>query len=61
MINKDEVKGKAEQVKGAIKEQTGKLVGDPELEAEGEVDRAAGKVQEKAGAVRRKIEEVTGS
>lgn len=57
MTNSDEIKGKFEQVKGAVKEQAGKLTNDPDLEAEGEVDQTAGKIQEKAGTVRRKVEE----
>jgi uncharacterized protein YjbJ (UPF0337 family) len=57
MMNKDELKGKATQVKGVIKEETGKLIDDPELEEDGEIDQAVGKVQEKAGTVRRKIED----
>lgn len=56
-MNKDEMKGKFDQVKGAVKEQTGKALDNPDLEAEGEVDRAAGKIQEKAGTVKRKIDE----
>lgn len=58
MWNKDEVKGKAEQVKGAAKDKVGELTGDPVLEAEGEAERVVGKVRETAGTVRRKTEEV---
>ncbi len=58
MWNKDEVKGKTEQVKGAAKDKVGELTGDPVLEAEGEAERVVGKVRETAGTVRRKTEEV---
>ena len=59
MINKDELKGKTNQVKGAVKEQTGKMLDDPDLQAEGEVEKTAGKIQEKVGTVRRTFDEAT--
>ena len=62
MWNDDEVKGKGKQVKGSIKSKVGKLTGDPDLESEGEADKAGGQIQEKFGNVRKKagnvIEEV---
>ena len=58
MWNKDEIKGKAEQVKGAAKEKVGEFANDPELEAEGEADQVAGKVREFVGTVQRKTEDV---
>lgn len=57
-MNKDEIKGKAEQVKGTVKEKAGEWTNDPELEAEGVVDQATGKVRENVGAAKRKAEEV---
>ena len=39
-MNKDQVKGRVEQAKGAVKETTGKAVGDRNLQAEGKVDKA---------------------
>ena len=54
MWNKDEIKGKGKQIEGAIKNKTGKLIGNPNLEAKGEAERLAGKVQEKTGEARRK-------
>jgi uncharacterized protein YjbJ (UPF0337 family) len=57
MWNKDEIKGKGKQIEGSIKDKTGKLVGNPKLEAKGEAERAAGKIQEKSGEVRRKTGE----
>jgi uncharacterized protein YjbJ (UPF0337 family) len=58
MRNKDEVKGKAKQIKGAIKAKVGEMTNNPRLEAEGEAERREGKVQEKVGKVRRKVREV---
>ena len=57
MWNKDEVKGKAEEVKGIVKEKTGELIGDEELEAEGIIDQATGKVRQTTGAVKRHVED----
>lgn len=55
--NKDEVEGKFDQAKGAIKENVGRAVDDRELESEGAADRAGGNVQEGFGTARRKVGE----
>ena len=52
---KDELKGNAHEVKGAIKATTGKVTGDAKLEAEGHAEKATGKVQKKAGEVEKVI------
>ena len=57
MVGKDEVKGKARQIKGGIKAKVGKVTNNPNLEAEGESERTKGKVQEKVGKGRRKVGE----
>ncbi|MFI4888902.1 MAG: CsbD family protein [Steroidobacterales bacterium] len=51
-INKDQVKGRVEEVKGTIKEATGKIVGNPTLEAKGNIEKNLGKAQAKIGDVR---------
>ncbi len=50
---KDEVVGKIHEVKGALKEKVGKLTNNPDLEAEGKVEKVAGKVQNKIGQVKK--------
>lgn len=55
--NKDEVEGKFDQAKGAVKENVGRAVGDRDLEVEGQADRAGGNVQEGFGTARRKVGE----
>ena len=50
---KDEVAGKIHEVKGAVKEKVGKLTNDPDLEAEGIVEKVAGKIQHKIGQVKK--------
>jgi uncharacterized protein YjbJ (UPF0337 family) len=58
MKYEDEVKGKGKQVKGAVKEQLGKLTGNRDLENSGTADRVEGDVQEGFGKAKRKIGEV---
>jgi uncharacterized protein YjbJ (UPF0337 family) len=48
-MNKDQLKGRLEELKGSIKEATGKLVGDDTLEAKGIIQKNVGEVQEKVG------------
>lgn len=57
MWNKDEVKGKAEQVKGIVKEKAGRVTGDKDLEADGTVDQVDGKLREGVGAAKRHVKE----
>ncbi|HEY0405394.1 MAG TPA: CsbD family protein [Pyrinomonadaceae bacterium] len=53
--NKDEVEGKFDQAKGAVKENVGRAIDDREMEGEGTADRAGGKVQEGFGTAKRKV------
>jgi uncharacterized protein YjbJ (UPF0337 family) len=48
---KDQVAGKAHEVKGAIKEKAGRAAKNPELEAEGQDEKVGGKIQKKLGEV----------
>lgn len=54
--DKDQVEGAMHKAKGAIKKSAGKLVGNPRLEAEGRVEEAAGKMQQKLGQVEKALE-----
>jgi uncharacterized protein YjbJ (UPF0337 family) len=56
-ISKDQVKGRVEEVKGAIKEATGKLVGDKTLEAKGNMQKNLGKAQAKFGALTENVKD----
>jgi uncharacterized protein YjbJ (UPF0337 family) len=51
-MDKDRIKGSAEQAKGAVKEAAGKILGDKKLETEGKTDKAAGKVQNAIGGLK---------
>ena len=55
MWNRDEVRGKTDQVKGRVKEEVGDMMDDDRLENEGRSERAAGEIQEGFGRGRRKI------
>lgn len=48
-MHKDEVEGAGKQAKGAVKDAVGGLTGNEKLQAEGKLDKAEGKVQQKVG------------
>lgn len=50
---RDKSEGTFHTLKGKAKEVVGKLTDDPELEAEGTVEKAAGQLQEKVGEVKK--------
>jgi len=52
MMDKDRIDGAAKQVKGAIKEAVGKVTGDSKTQAEGVVEKAAGKLQNSVGGAK---------
>ena len=56
-MNRDEIKGKAQKAKGYVKDKTGEILNDPQLEAEGEIERAAGTVREGFGRAARNVQE----
>lgn len=56
-MDREEIKGKAEKAKGFVKEKAGELTNNPDLEAEGKIDRASGAVREGVGKVKRKVKE----
>ena len=49
----DQVEGKLHDVKRKVKEIAGKVMNDPDLEAEGEAEEIAGKIQNKVGQVKK--------
>jgi uncharacterized protein YjbJ (UPF0337 family) len=51
-MDKDRIKGSAEQMKGKAKEVAGKVTGDQKTEAEGKADQAAGKVRNAVGGLK---------
>jgi len=57
MWNKDEVRGKADQLKGRVKQGLGDMANDEELREEGAADEAQGDVEKGVGEGRRKVGE----
>lgn len=55
-MNKDQVKGRIEEVVGQVTEIAGELVGNPELELKGIVRKRSGKVRAEIGDLRNRIE-----
>jgi uncharacterized protein YjbJ (UPF0337 family) len=56
-MNRDEIEGKAEALKGKAKQAAGDLTDDQRLHDEGVADEAAGKTQDAIGRGRRKVGE----
>ena len=56
-MNRDEIKGKVEQVQGKVKEHIGRATSDERLRDEGAADQAEGEVREGYGKVKRNIGE----
>lgn len=56
-MNKDEIKGTAEQLKGKAKQGIGELTGDEQLREEGAADEASGEARKDVGEVKRKVGE----
>ena len=51
-MDKERIKGMAQQGKGAVKESAGKALGDEKLKAEGKMDKMAGKVRNTIGGMK---------
>ena len=51
-MDKDRIKGAAEQAKGKVKEVAGKITGDSKLEGEGKADQVNGKIQNAIGGIK---------
>lgn len=56
-VDKDRIRGSAEQAKGKIKEVAGKMTGDSKLEGEGKAQKAAGKIQNTVGVLKDALKE----
>ncbi len=51
-MDKDRIKGMADQAKGAVKDAAGKASGDTKLQAEGKMDKIKGKLENAVGGAR---------
>jgi uncharacterized protein YjbJ (UPF0337 family) len=52
IMDKNRIIGSAKQMQGAIKETVGKVFGDAKLQADGKIEKAEGKAQNMAGAIK---------
>ena len=50
---KDKARGKFREVKGRVKEKVGRATNNPDVEAEGHVEKVGGRMQKKIGQVER--------
>lgn len=57
-MDKDRIEGKVEKAKGYVKDKTGELINDPDLEAEGEAERVKGEVKDRIGQAKDKVRDV---
>ena len=53
----NQIKGKAREIKGDIKERLGGAMKNREMEGEGAIERLGGKLQKKAGDVEKRIDD----
>jgi uncharacterized protein YjbJ (UPF0337 family) len=53
---KDQIEGKLHELKGKIKEKAGQSTNDPDLTAEGQAEKIAGKVPKKVGQIEKVFE-----
>ena len=51
-MDKDRIKGVAQQAKGSIKKAVGDITGDAKLKTEGEMDKMEGKVRNAVGGAK---------
>jgi len=57
-MDKERIKGSAQQQKGALKEGAGKILGDEKLKAEGKMDKAEGKIRNAVGSAKDAIRDM---
>jgi len=56
-MDKKNLEGEVDKIKGRVKETVGVATGDRELEGEGKLDRVKGKVKDIAGNIREGVKE----
>ena len=59
MVDKDRIAGSAKEIKGAVKQGAGKMVGDAKLESQGRAEKAEGKIQNAVGSLKDKLKDTT--
>jgi uncharacterized protein YjbJ (UPF0337 family) len=54
-MHKDEVKGSAKKMRGAVKDKMGRATGDDKMRAEGKADKAEGRIRKGVGKAKEKV------
>jgi uncharacterized protein YjbJ (UPF0337 family) len=54
---RNQIKGRGRELKGNIKEKTGRATNNRSMEAEGTMERVGGKVQKKAGDIEQDVDD----
>ena len=57
MIDKDRIAGSVKEIKGAVKQAAGKVVGDVKLESQGKAEKTEGKIQNAIGGLKDTLKE----
>jgi uncharacterized protein YjbJ (UPF0337 family) len=57
-MDKDRIKGAADQAKGAMKDAAGKVMGDSKLQTEGKLDKLKGKTESVIGGAKDSIRDL---
>ncbi|MFU8789252.1 MAG: CsbD family protein [Methylobacter sp.] len=57
-INKDQIDGRVNETKGAVKELTGKILDDKGMEIEGNVEKNVGKAQAGFGDLKKDVKDL---
>ena len=52
MVDKQRIKGSAEEMKGGLKDTAGKALGDKKLQGEGKADKASGSIRNAVGSAK---------
>ena len=53
---KDQITGKLHEMKGKVKQKAGQVTNNPDLAAEGQAEKFAGKIQKKVGQIEKVLE-----
>jgi uncharacterized protein YjbJ (UPF0337 family) len=59
-MDKERVKGGLRKATGTIKEKAGQMTGDRDMEAEGKMDKAEGRVRSAVGHAKDAVKEIVG-
>jgi uncharacterized protein YjbJ (UPF0337 family) len=57
MADEDQIKGKAKDIGGKVKEEVGDATGNDEMKRDGQADQVKGKVQKGVGDVKDKLKD----